>query len=142
MNIQIIVGSIREGRVAIKVAKWLKKEIQNLEFSTINVEILDLKEWDLPFFAGKHSPASGIYDQPKQQEWADKIASGDAFIFISPEYNQGYSALQAAAENGYLEIVQLLIQQGADAHYKSEYTALQLAEMADQQQIVEYLMNL
>ena len=50
MNIQIIVGSIREGRVAIKVAKWLKKEIQNLEFSTINVEILDLKEWDLPFF--------------------------------------------------------------------------------------------
>jgi len=91
MNIQIIVGSIREGRVAIKVAKWLKKEIQNLEFSTINVEILDLKEWDLPFFAGKYSPASGIYDQPKQQEWADKIASGDAFIFISPEYNQGYS---------------------------------------------------
>ncbi|MFW2148740.1 ankyrin repeat domain-containing protein, partial [Acinetobacter sp. TY1] len=45
-------------------------------------------------------------------------------------------------ENGYFEIVQLLIQQGADAHYKSEYTALQLAEMADQQQIVEYLMNL
>ena len=37
MNIQIIVGSIREGRVAIKVAKWLKKEIQNLEFSTIIV---------------------------------------------------------------------------------------------------------
>ncbi len=56
--------------------------------------------------------------------------------------DEGYSALQAAAENGYLEIVQLLIQQGADAHYKSEYTALQLAEMADQQQIVEYLMNL
>ena len=56
--------------------------------------------------------------------------------------DEGYSALQAAAENGYLDIVQLLIQQGADAHYKSEYTALQLAEMADQQQIVEYLMNL
>ena len=55
---------------------------------------------------------------------------------------KGYSTLQAAAENGYLQIVQLLIQQGADAHYKSEYTALQLAEMADQQQTVEYLMNL
>ena len=91
MNIQIIVGSIREGRVAIKVAKWLKKEIQNLEFSTINVEILDLKEWDLPFFAGAHPPLTGIYDQPKQQAWADKVAQGDAFIFISPEYNHGYS---------------------------------------------------
>ena len=56
--------------------------------------------------------------------------------------DEGYSALQAAAENGYLDIVQLLIQQGADAHYKSEYTALQLAEMADQHQIVEYLKSL
>ena len=55
---------------------------------------------------------------------------------------EGYSALHAAAENGYLDIVQLLIQQGADVHYRSEYTALQLAEMADQQQIVDYLKNL
>lgn len=91
MNIQIIVGSIREGRVAIKVADWLRKEIQKLEFSTLKVEIVDLKEWDLPFFAGKNPPASGIYDQPKQQDWAQKVASGDAFIFITPEYNHGYS---------------------------------------------------
>ena len=55
---------------------------------------------------------------------------------------EGYSALHAAAENGYLDIVQLLIQQGADVHYRSEYTELQLAEMADQQQIVDYLKNL
>ena len=34
---------------------------------------------------------TGIYDQPKQQEWADFIALADAFIFISPEYNHGYS---------------------------------------------------
>lgn len=93
MNIQIIVGSIREGRIAIKVAEWLYQEIQNLknDFDHLNVEIIDLKECNLPFFAGKNSPASGIYDQPKQQEWANKIALGDAFIFISPEYNQGYS---------------------------------------------------
>ncbi|MEK5794397.1 NADPH-dependent FMN reductase, partial [Acinetobacter nosocomialis] len=50
-----------------------------------------LKQWDLPLFAGSHPPATGIYDQPKQQEWADKIAQADAFIFISPEYNHGYS---------------------------------------------------
>ena len=56
--------------------------------------------------------------------------------------DEGYSALQAAAENGYLDIIQLLIAQGADAHYKSKYTVLQLAEMADQQQIVEYLKSL
>ena len=56
--------------------------------------------------------------------------------------DEGYSALQAAAENGYLDIVQLLIAQGADASYQSEYTALQLAEMADHQEIIAYLKSL
>lgn len=91
MNIQIIVGSVREGRTAIKVARWIEQSIKQYEFSTLKVEIVDLKEWDLPFFAGANPPMTGIYDQPKQQEWADKITTGDAFIFISPEYNHGYS---------------------------------------------------
>lgn len=91
MNIQIIVGSIREGRAAIKVANWVRDTIQQLNFHTLSVEIVDLKQWDLPLFAGAHPPLSGIYDQPKQQAWADQIAKGDAFIFISPEYNHGYS---------------------------------------------------
>ncbi|RYL22738.1 NADPH-dependent FMN reductase [Acinetobacter piscicola] len=93
MNIFIIVGSIREGRTAIKVAEWLSKEINQLDFNTLNTRIVDLKEWNLPLFAGAHPPASGIYDQPRQQEWADHIAQADAFIFISPEYNHGYSAV-------------------------------------------------
>ncbi|MDM1759043.1 MULTISPECIES: NAD(P)H-dependent oxidoreductase [Acinetobacter] len=93
MNIFIIVGSIRQGRTAIKVAEWLSKEINQLDFHTLNTRIVDLKEWNLPLFAGAHPPASGIYDQPRQQEWADHIAQADAFIFISPEYNHGYSAV-------------------------------------------------
>ena len=91
MKIYIIVGSVRAGRTAIKVAHWAHKIIENFDYSTVNVEIVDLKEWDLPMFAGANPPLSGIYDQPKQQQWADKIAQGDGFIFISPEYNHGYS---------------------------------------------------
>ena len=56
--------------------------------------------------------------------------------------DEGYSALQAAAENGYLEVVQLLIEKGANHLYKSEYTAIQLAEMAEHFDIVNYLKNL
>lgn len=104
MNIQIIVGSIREGRVAIKVAKWMLSAIQSFELKEVQVEIVDLKEWDLPIFAGAHSPASGIYDQPKQQQWAEQIAKADAFILISPEYNHGYSpALKNALDFVYQE---------------------------------------
>jgi uncharacterized protein len=45
--------------------------------------------------------------------------------------DEGYSALQAAAENGYLDVVKLLVEKGANIAYKGEYTALQLAEMAE-----------
>ncbi|AZN67702.1 NADPH-dependent oxidoreductase [Acinetobacter haemolyticus] len=91
MLIYIIVGSVREGRTAIKVANWVQQATSELALNNIQTEIVDLKEWDLPIFAGAHPPASGIYDQPKQQAWADKIATADAFILISPEYNHGYS---------------------------------------------------
>ena len=91
MLIYIIVGSIREGRTAIKVANWLQHAIGELSIASLTTEIVDLKQWDLPIFAGAHPPATGIYDQPKQQDWADKIAQADGFIFISPEYNHGYS---------------------------------------------------
>lgn len=91
MLIYIIVGSVREGRTAIKVANWVQQAASELALNNIQTEIVDLKEWDLPIFAGAHPPASGIYDQPKQQAWADKIATADAFILISPEYNHGYS---------------------------------------------------
>lgn len=54
----------------------------------------------------------------------------------------GYSALQAAAENDHLEVVKLLVEKGALVDYKSEYTALQLAEMASNIDIVNYLKSL
>ena len=56
--------------------------------------------------------------------------------------DEGYSALQAAAENDHLDIVKLLVSKGADVHYKSEYTALELAEMADNKEVINYLKSL
>ncbi|WP_454667703.1 ankyrin repeat domain-containing protein [Acinetobacter calcoaceticus] len=56
--------------------------------------------------------------------------------------DEGYSALQAAAENDHLEVVKLLVEKGAYVDYKSEYTALQLAEMASNTDVVNYLKSL
>lgn len=52
---------------------------------------------------------------------------------------EGYSALHAAAENNYLEIVVLLVEKGADVLYKSPYTALELAKMTNNAEIIAYL---
>ena len=56
--------------------------------------------------------------------------------------DEGYSALQAAAENDYLDIVKLLLSQGAKLQHKSPHTALELAEMAENKDIVAYLKSL
>ena len=63
-------------------------------------------------------------------------------VDVNSTDNEGYSALQAAAENGYLDVVKLLVEKGANVHYKGEYTALQLAEMTEHVEIIEYLKSL
>jgi len=55
---------------------------------------------------------------------------------------EGYSALQAAAENDHLEVVKLLVSKGADVDHRSTYTALELAEMAGNKDVVAYLQSL
>ncbi len=85
---------------------------------------------------------------PELVYWASlgEIAEVEKSLAQGIDVNQiddeGYSALHAAAENGYLEIVKLLIHHGANVHYKAEYTALALAEMAEQHDIVDYLKQL
>ena len=56
--------------------------------------------------------------------------------------DEGYSALQAAAENDNLAEGELLKSKGANVAYKGEYTALQLAEMAEHSEVVAYLKSL
>ena len=56
--------------------------------------------------------------------------------------DEGYSALQAAAENDHLAVVKLLVSKGANMAYKGEYTALQLAEMAENNEVIAYLKSL
>nr|WP_314368309.1 ankyrin repeat domain-containing protein [uncultured Acinetobacter sp.] len=56
--------------------------------------------------------------------------------------DEGYSALQAAAENDNLAVVKLLVSKGANVAYQGEYTALQLAEMAEHEEVIAYLKSL
>ena len=89
MKIQVIVGSVREGRTAIHVANWINDALKDHE---ADIEIVDLKEWNLPFYAGVPPFAlNRAYTDPLQKKWSEKVLEADAFIMISPEYNHGYS---------------------------------------------------
>jgi len=91
LKLHIIVGSVREKRSSLPIAQWAYEKLKGKpEFS---VEVVDLKTWALPFFALAKPPAMGGYEDPLQKKWAEKVAEADAYLFVTPEYNHGYSAV-------------------------------------------------
>lgn len=93
VKIQVILGSTRQGRFGEQPAKWITEELQKQK--DIEVELIDLRDWPLPFFNESVSPAynQGKYENELAAKWAKKIGEGDGYIFVTPEYNHGYSAV-------------------------------------------------
>lgn len=91
LNILVILGSVREGRTAEPVGRWVVE--QAAARPELACEIVDLKEWALPFYPYADAPAKGNYQDPLQQRWAGKVASADGYVLITPEYNHGPPAV-------------------------------------------------
>lgn len=91
-KIGIIVGSVREGRFAQKALDWFKPiadKRTDLEF-----EVLDLKDFDLPFYDEPVSPSmSGDAANPEANRWRKKLDAMDGFVVITAEYNHGPTAV-------------------------------------------------
>jgi NAD(P)H-dependent FMN reductase len=88
-TLQVIVGSTRPTRAADPVARWVLDRAGRHE--AFRPELLDLRDWPLPMF-GEHFGTIGdfrdpTYSEPVVRNWNAKIRSGDAFLFITPEYN-------------------------------------------------------
>jgi NAD(P)H-dependent FMN reductase len=91
-NLKIILGSTRQGRNSDKIGNKLF-EIAKKQ-SRFSAEIVDLRDYPVPFLADAVAPASRtIITDPVIQMWSEIIATADAFIIISPEYNGGYSGV-------------------------------------------------
>src|SRR5207237_474789 len=88
IQLQVIVGSTREGRAADKVTPWIVRRAQ--ERTAFDVELVDLRDWPLPMFqetlATIGDPKSPTYSTPIVKQWNAKIASADAYVMITPEY--------------------------------------------------------
>ena len=85
LSIAIIMGSTRPGRKAEAVAKWayeIARKRGDAEF-----ELVDIKDYNLPLLDEPMSPMMGQYTQDHTKRWSAKIASFDAYVFVTPEYN-------------------------------------------------------
>lgn len=101
-KIGIIVGSTRPGRFAEHPAKWIFELAGKRD--EFDVEILDLRDWPMPFFNEEMSPAWAPSKNEVAQRWQKKIDSLDGFIVIAAEYNRGPTAvLKNALDYGYKE---------------------------------------
>jgi NAD(P)H-dependent FMN reductase len=89
LKVGIIVGSTRPGRKALAVAEWVKGIAASRSDATF--EVVDIAEYNLPLFDEPTPPSLGRYSKEHTKKWAAKIASLDAFVFVTPEYNHSTS---------------------------------------------------
>ena len=89
IRVAVIIGSTRPGRIGEAVGKWvyeLARTRTDAEF-----ELVDIQDYDLPLLDEPLPPSMGQYSRPHTLRWAARIASFDAFVFVTPEYNHGTS---------------------------------------------------
>ena len=90
-RIGIILGSTRPNRNGEQVARWvydIASSRTDAEF-----ELVDLRDYPLPHLDEPLPPSLGQYQNEHTRQWADKIASFDGFVFVSPEYNHSTSGV-------------------------------------------------
>ena len=84
-KIAIVVGSTRAARFADAPTQWIAKIAKT--HADIDVEIVDLRDWPLPFFDEVASSAWAPSQNEVAQRWQKKVAEFDGFIFTAAEYN-------------------------------------------------------
>jgi NAD(P)H-dependent FMN reductase len=91
-RIQIIVGTSRDGRFSEKPAAWLMSRLS--ERADLDAELVDLRDYPLPFYEQPTPPAYGRRDYPPEvARWADKVDEADGYVIVTAEYNHGYPAI-------------------------------------------------
>ena len=101
-RIGIVISTTREGRFGDKPAAWIR-DIAAAR-GDLQVEIVDLRDYPMPFF---DEPVSPFYAPPSDdaaRRWGETVAELDGFIFVTAEYNRGPPAvLKNALDYAYKE---------------------------------------
>jgi NAD(P)H-dependent FMN reductase len=101
-RIGIILGSTRPTRNGEQVARWVYDI--SLQRADAEFELVDLRDYPLPHLDEPMPPSLGQYTNDHTKEWAQKIASFDGFVIVTPEYNHGTSGvLKNAIDDLYAE---------------------------------------
>jgi NAD(P)H-dependent FMN reductase len=90
----VITGSTRANRFSEKPAAWILAHLQKQP--DVDARLLDLRDFPMPFFdepLPPGMPGRAPYENPVVRKWTAAVAASDAFVFVTPEYNYGTSAV-------------------------------------------------
>ncbi|MEI9850659.1 MAG: NAD(P)H-dependent oxidoreductase [Sphingomonas sp.] len=92
LHILVILGSVREGRMAEPVGRWVLE--QAAARPELACELVDLKDMGPALLCLRQGARGGV-GTPIRSSSAGrrKIASADGYILITPEYNHGPPAV-------------------------------------------------
>ncbi|MCX7288750.1 MAG: NAD(P)H-dependent oxidoreductase [Rhodobacterales bacterium] len=101
-KIAIIVSSTRPTRFADIPTTWIKAQAEAR--GDMDVEVVDLRDYPMPFFAEMASNAWMPTQDPVAVKWQKKLAEFDGYIFVVAEYNRSVTAaLKNALDQAYVE---------------------------------------
>jgi NAD(P)H-dependent FMN reductase len=104
LKVGMIVGSTRPNRFADTPVQWLVEGASAR--SDLRLTVLDLRDYELPFFNEPASPAytGGVYTEPQAEAWRRRIGEFAAFVAVVAEYNHGPTAvLKNAFDSAFIE---------------------------------------
>nr|CTQ94286.1 putative reductase [Kibdelosporangium sp. MJ126-NF4] len=91
MKLAVIVGSVREGRRGPLIADWFTDRATR--HGQFDVQVIDLADVPLPLVLPAEPPALTEPTRSDElQAVTEVLASADAFVVVTPEYNHSFPA--------------------------------------------------
>lgn len=85
LKLKIIIGSTRPGRIAPIIGNWIASVAK--QDSDFDVDLVDLKEIDLPLLDEAGHPRAQNYEHEHTKRWSSIVDEADAYVFLTPEYD-------------------------------------------------------
>ncbi|MEU5805745.1 NAD(P)H-dependent oxidoreductase [Streptomyces sp. NPDC047718] len=89
-RLHVISASVRPTSSARPVARWVAEQAR--AHGGFEVTPVDLGEIALPFLDEPEYASTGIYTHRHTRDWSALVDSAEAFLFVMPMYNGGFTA--------------------------------------------------
>lgn len=85
LRLHTIICSTRPGRIGPSVARWFDDVAR--QHGGFQADLVDLADFKLPVYDEPVHPRLQQYEHEHTKRWSNSVATADAFVFVTPEYN-------------------------------------------------------